>query len=251
MEKFMIGLAGLKIQVESEYDYIIKMCRDYVISLLNPDMTVSAAEGKSAADGEIGEEFSPAYLESLDIYRAIAEQLPFYGKSVFHGASITFKDQGFLFTAPSGTGKSTHINLWKKYLGSRVDIVNGDKPILSVENGQDGKKVFVYGTPWAGKEGWQKNRRARLSGICVLKRGAENRIRRLEPAEGLDFLMRQIYFPRSAGAAPEMLEVLDSILALVPVWELECDISEDAVKCSFEALAGEKYEEYRTGDSGL
>ena len=63
--------------------------------------------------------------------------------------------------------------------------------------------------------------------------------------------MRQIYFPRSAGAAPEMLEVLDSILALVPVWELECDISEDAVKCSFEALTGEKYEEYRTGDSGL
>ena len=56
----MIGLAGLKIQVESEYDYIIKMCRDYVIPLLNPDMTVSAAEGKLSADGEIGEEFSPA-----------------------------------------------------------------------------------------------------------------------------------------------------------------------------------------------
>ena len=247
----MIGLAGLKIQVESEYDYIIKMCRDYVIPLLNPDMTVSAAEGKSSADGEIGEEFSPAYLESLDIYRAIAEQLPFYEKSVFHGAAITFEDQGFVFTAPSGTGKSTHINLWKKYLDSMVDIVNGDKPILSVESRHEGKKVFVYGTPWAGKEGWQKNRRALLSGICVLKRGRENRIRRLNSAEGLNALMRQIYFPRLSGTAPEMLGVLDSILTLVPVWELECDISEDAVRCSFEAMTGRKYKECRTVGSRL
>lgn len=64
-----------------------------------------------------------------------------------HGAVVAWKDQGYLFTAPSGTGKSTHLALWKKYLGDQAEVINGDKPFLKVMEDE----VWVYGTPWAGK----------------------------------------------------------------------------------------------------
>ena len=90
---------------------------------------------------------------------------------------LLFEGLGYLFTAPSGTGKSTHIRLWRQFLGEAGHIVNGDKPFLSVEEG----KVFVWGSPWAGKENWQKNRKAPLHGICLLKQGQKNKICRLQP----------------------------------------------------------------------
>ena len=93
-----------------------------------------------------------------------------------HGAVVAWKNQGYLFTAPSGTGKSTHLALWKKYLGDQAEVINGDKPILKVTEDE----VWVYGTPWAGKEQWQVNKKVALKGICFLERGEKNSIQKID-----------------------------------------------------------------------
>ncbi|MBO7217893.1 MAG: hypothetical protein J6V50_04250, partial [Clostridia bacterium] len=176
--------------------------------------------------------------ESVCIYREIAELLPDFDRTVFHGAAITYRDKGFIFTAPSGTGKSTHIKLWRRYLGKSVDIVNGDKPILRAL----GDDVFVDSSPWSGKEGWSKNRSAKLHGICVIKRGSENKIYKISGGEALPILIKQIYRPKNPLAFAKTLELMDKILKNLPVYILECDMSEEAVKTSFEALTNEEYE---------
>lgn len=177
------------------------------------------------------------YLETLAVLRKIADYIPQKDRFLMHGAVISWKGKGWMFTAPSGTGKSTHIALWKKYLGKQATIVNGDKPILAVT----GKETRVYGTPWAGKENWENNISVPLHGICILQRGTVNTIQKIHPKEALPLLMRQVYYPSDPQMAGKVLELLDQMLRTVPLYLMQCDISREAVKCSFETMTGEVF----------
>ena len=57
-----------------------------------------------------------------------------------YGAVVADDGSGYMFTAPSGTGKSIHVALWKKYF-ENAEIINGDKPFIRV----DESGVWVYG----------------------------------------------------------------------------------------------------------
>ena len=86
-------------------------------------------------------------LELLAVYRRIAEQMPFRDTFLFHGSAVAVDGAAYLFTARSGTGKSTHTRLWREMLGDRAVMVNDDKPLIRLT--EDG--AVVYGTPWNGK----------------------------------------------------------------------------------------------------
>ena len=242
---FTVKLADMHIQIESKYPELEIFCKDYIIEGATPDFCVSWTEEEIWAEKEYETttDFTPAYLETLTTLRKISEILPMHNRLLIHGAAITLDDTAYLFTAPSGTGKSTHIRLWRKHLGDRVDIVNGDKPFVSLDCDESGKlQPRIYGTPWAGKERWQKNRNAPLGGICFLCRGKENKIRKLAPSECLTMLFNQVYLPKDTHTAQLTLALIDQLIQSIPLYLLECDISEDAVKCSFEGMTGLKYE---------
>lgn len=234
---FYIEIAGIKIGFQCSYTYSSKICEEYKIDIQNTDFCVKVEKQEVENEKKYFPEYSDGYLESLCLFRKIAEMLPQYDCVVFHGAAITYDDQGIIFTAPSGTGKSTHIALWKKYLGDKVDIVNGDKPILSIKDGD----VMVSGCPWAGKEKWHKNRTVKLKALCVLKRGKTNRILKVSAYEVLYDLMAQVYLPQNKQAAERTLEIMDYILSNIPIYVLECDVSELAVSTSFEEIMQQSY----------
>lgn len=245
---FQIKLAEHILELQNIYPELERYCREYLVESEEAEISLGWTEQEILEERkniELRENLSLPYLETLTALRKIAEIFPNRDCFLFHGAAITYADAGYLFAAPSGTGKSTHISTWKRYLGEAVDIVNGDKPILSVEKDEKtGEvRVKVHGTPWAGKEHWQKNRSADLKGICFLRRNTENRIRQLQPIECLDMLMNQVYLPADAGALGRTMELLDWMVTNVPVYLLECDRSEEAVRCSFEALTGQDYNE--------
>ena len=236
---FTVKLADKYINIECVHPEMKDFCKDYLVENVEADLSiVTTNEDILAEQNSLQEEYYPlSYLETLCTLRKIAELFPLHQRLLMHGASIAYDDKAYLFTAPSGTGKSTHIRLWKKAWGEDVRIVNGDKPFLSFDN----EEIYIYGTPWAGKERWQRNCKERLHGICFVNRGTENTIRRLEPAECLSKLFRQIYMPKDPAAAGATLELMDLLVRNVPLYHLECDMSEDAVKCSFEALTGLTY----------
>lgn len=231
-----ICLAGIPMAVHSESGFMADFCRDYITDE-SPLFSVSTT--KEAVTAEVENAPEPTtynYAEALCLYREMAERLPLYDRAVFHGAAIEYGGKAYLFTAPSGTGKTTHITLWRKFLDEKVNIINGDKPILHLtDNG-----ITVYGTPYAGKESWQRNVSAPLAGICVLSQGKDNRIEKLE--SGLFVrLFQQTYKPKNKDAMQKTVSLVKE-LCKVPCFTLSCDMTENAVKASFEALTNKSYE---------
>lgn len=236
-ETFSIGIAGLTVGLHPLYDYARDYCRDYLVPDGEPDITAISSPEAIANEQAALPGAAADRLEPLCLYRQIAEQLPAFGGCVFHGAAIEYGGRAYLFTAPSGTGKSTHIRLWREYLGDAVRIVNGDKPVLRLTDAG----VNVCSTPWAGKEGWQRNCIVPLGALCLLRRGETDRIRRVAPGDHVSDLLLQTYLPADGDALDKTLTILDEICRRVPVYLLECTMKETAVSTAFKALTGEDY----------
>lgn len=181
MESFTIRLAGQYFTICPVYDYIREYCKDYIVADVTGqsgiddgdteytssgvgDITTESVtrititqsdidfEREKSAREDIKEgipirHFSDAYLETLAVYRKIADYLLSCNTLLFHGSVITVDGEGYLFTAQSGTGKSTHTRLWREYFGERAVMVNDDKPLLHITD----SGMTAYGTPWDGK----------------------------------------------------------------------------------------------------
>ena len=239
MIDFNMTVAGCNIAVKCRHE----LCRDYCSAYINKDPAFEAQINSFVGDAELRktletvEDITEDYAEFTGLYRPLADFLPTAEGFVIHGASISYDSKAYLFTAPSGTGKSTHIRLWKQFLGNKVGIVNGDKPIITARNGD----ILIHGTPWAGKERWQRNVSLPLEAICILTRGEKNSVREASADEFLPFLIKQTYLNNDPCHTALTLELLDKVLKKVKVYILACNISEEAVKTSFEALTGKSY----------
>ncbi len=230
---FMIKIADLNVRVEAIYPHARDFCADYLTGSDKADIT--ARVELSELDEEMKAYDKPAsrqYCHLVCLYRAIAEQLPSFNRFVFHGAAVKAFEKAYIFTAPSGTGKTTHARLLTEYFGDRVSIINGDKPIIRMSDG----KAEVFSTPWAGKERWQTNTCADLGGIILLRRGKVNKISKISPAEYFDELMKQVYIPKNGEMMLKTLGLVDDLATLVPFYLLECDMTEEAAKTSFSIM---------------
>ena len=157
-----------------------------------------------------------AYLESgSQFYR----QLLAYDGLMLHASAIALDGRAYLFSGPSGMGKSTHTRLWKEIYKDRVTVFNDDKPALRRIDGE----WLAYGTPWCGKDGINENVRVSLAGICFLKRGEENSIRRLSVSEATPLVisqtLRKFHEPRSLDL---MIGLVERLVTEIPVYELYC-----------------------------
>lgn len=253
--EFRMKIADVLMDVSSQYEMLAEYCRDYmvedsaeevserlVLTMEDIEKERTIAEKSGEPVSTLGSQqnmpqYSPQYLETLAALRKIADFMPEKDCFLMHGAVVAWKNQGYLFTAPSGTGKSTHLALWKKYLGDQAEVINGDKPILKVTEDE----VWVYGTPWAGKEQWQVNKKVALKGICFLERGEKNSIQKIDSFSALPFLMRQVYFTDAPQSSGKTMELLDQMLKIVPLYKMKCDISKEAFECSFGAMTFGKW----------
>ena len=218
-----IQLANLCVALENKYDFIEKLARDYITDG-EPEFTVFATDEEIAEEGKNEEgSFSLGYLESIVLYRKIAEKLPEYDAFVFHGAVIEFEGRAYLFTAKSGVGKTTHIRLWQKKFGNAVSILNGDKPVLRIIDG----KAYASGTPWRGKEGYGKPGLLELYGIAFLERALENEAYPVMPDAVIMKFATQAYIPKTE-AAVKTLSLFNKILSTVPLITLKCNMNLDA-----------------------
>ena len=238
MTELKINLANMIIHIQGVHDTLREYCKEYIATGKEKEdftITVTNEEIQNERKNSEYKEKSNNYIEIIMTLLKIADELPDRNKFLMHGAVVAWKRRGYIFTAPSGTGKTTHVRLWKKYLGSDVEIINGDKPILEVKE----EKIIAYGTPWAGKERFQKNTSVPIQGICFLRQSKTNNIRRLNRREALLLLLPQIYIMSDSKKAGKTLELFGEVLERIPVYEFRCNISKEAVNCSFETLTAE------------
>ncbi len=158
---------------------------------------------------------SVAYIESG---RHFYRQLLAFDGLYLHSSAVVQDGRAYLFSGHSGIGKSTHTRLWIDTFGGDTRIINDDKPALRCIDGI----WYAYGTPWCGKDGINLNEKAPLAGICFLKQGEHNRIRRLTQAEAFQkFYSQTIRYMVNTDELDALLRLLEDLLSKIPVYELE------------------------------
>jgi len=177
--------------------------------------------------------FADPFLERAAIQRAFAEFLFAHNILLFHGSAIAVDGKGYLFTAHSGTGKSTHTRLWRQVFGDRAVMVNDDKPFLKL--GADG--IWLHGSPWSGKHGLDANVCVPLKGLCILERGKENSIVPADPEAVLPMLRKQGYQPLDETKHPGFLELTELLSQRIPLWRLTCNKEPQAAILAHSAMS--------------
>ena len=266
MESFTIRLAGQYFTICPVCDYIREYCKDYIVADVTGQSGIADGDTEYTSSGvgdittesvtriritqsdidferekSAGEDikegipirhFSDAYLETLAVYRKIADCLLSCNTLLFHGSVIAVDGEGYLFTAKSGTGKSTHTRLWREYFGERAVMVNDDKPLLRITD----SGVTAYGTPWDGKHRLSTNTAVPLKGICILARDTTNHIEPVEPHAVYPLIVQQTNRSLSADGMKQTLSLIDRMLNVVPVYRLGCNMDIEAARVAYEGM---------------
>ncbi len=237
MPKYKI--ADVVFEAKLLYGYTEKLCKSYEYSGDQPCAftAVMTEEDIQAENNDITQEFPAAYLESLALFRKLLNYTLKYADGiVFHSSAIMVDGEAYLFTAPSGTGKSTHARLWREMLGDKAVMINDDKPIVRWVDGA----FYVYGTPWNGKHRLDTNCRAKIKAICKISQAKENTIRRANTAEMLLTVLNQTIRPTEADVMDKLLKMIEKLLTTVDLYCLGCNISRGAAELSYKTMSGEE-----------
>lgn len=237
-------MADKVIEVNSIYEKVHEYCKDYLTDgptdfsvCITPEDIVKEkvkSDSEYAYEGKRAPNYSEGVLEETAVYRKIAEQMPLYDTFVFHGSVIAVDGAGYLFTAKSGTGKSTHTRLWREYFGDKAVMINDDKPLLKIaDNG-----VIAYGTPYNGKHHLGCNMSVPLKAICLLTRGEKNSIVRIDKSEAYAMLLQQVYRPQDPLQMAKTLKLVDRLAANTELYRLACNMDIEAAEVAYNAMKG-------------
>ena len=222
---------------------------DLVVAMESFGRTARQAEGYRVADGEEPDiritsaweslkarypNLSDESCEYLSTGSSFYHQLVNFDGMMLHSSAVVLDGRAYLFSAPCGTGKSTHTALWcREFAAEGAFILNDDKPALRLIDGA----WYAYGTPWSGKTDQNVNTRVPLGGICILRRGEENRIAPYSGAPAVHALLEQTARPRDPMQMQKVLTLLDSLLRTVPTWRMECTPTPEAAHLARETMA--------------
>lgn len=243
MESLVYRFAGHAVKISSLYPLVHKMCRDYRTQD-SPEIWISVCQSDIEAERRRSQEVgsdgtdrwqhsSDAYLESLAVYRKLAESLVDKNVLLFHGSAVAVDGACYLFAAKSGTGKSTHARYWRELLGERAVMVNDDKPLLEITD----EGVTVWGTPWDGKHHLSSNIAVPLRAICVLERGESNLIEPISAKEAWSALWRQTYRPSEPDKLRKTMSLIDALSKQVHLYRLHCIPNIQAARIAYEAMS--------------
>lgn len=232
------NIAGLKILMTTYYQKTKRQASDYID---NSDWDEEEADGVINIDLDFYEDIYNNYMpqasyDSIEyvytggVFNRIL--IGFEG-CMLHSSAVVVDGYAYLFSADSGTGKSTHTQLWLKHFGDKAFIINDDKPALRCIDGE----WYVYGTPWSGKTDQNVNVRAKLGAIVFLERSEENWISDISVKEALPKFFKQTIRRLQKEEKMDMvLNNMERILLQNPIYKMGCNISDDAVVTAYEKI---------------
>ncbi len=238
MVEFKMKLAGKILRVSCFEPSTKEYCRDYIVlDSLPEDYCFQIGEADIQREKNLDcNKGMYGSVELSCLYRMIVGKLAYDDIILFHCSSFSYKEGAYCVSAHSGVGKSTHVGLLKSVYGDEIDYINDDKPLLSFK--KDG--IYVYGTPWDGKERRSNNVCYPLKGIAFLSRSESNSISRMNKKEAYRFLLEQIYIPRNKEALLRVLPLLDRLLSETDIYDLRANMETNAAKTTYEGMLERK-----------
>ncbi len=231
-------LADVVVEISSVFEYVHKLWSAYSfegeaqisISVTRKDIEEELEKSKEITGEK--DKFSPDYIESLAVYRKVAEEMIAHNVLLFHGSAISMDGNAYLFTARSGTGKSTHTRIWREVFGDKCIMVNDDKPLVKLTD----TGVMIYGTPYNGKHGLGNNICVPLKAICILTRDTTNHIKKIDRLDAFSELLCQSFDPTNKANAIKAIDILDGISKSVGLYRLGCNMEPEAAIVSYNSM---------------
>lgn len=228
------SFADFKFEYKGIYGEIERISADYETNE-KPEFSIEVTKEDIELEREIAEQkFPEKILETTAFYRKLANLLPEREAFVMHSALFDVEGEGVAFGALSGTGKTTHMLLWKSLLGDKMTIVNGDKPIIRFKDGVP----LGFGTPFCGKERLGCNMKTELKHICFIERAKENSCKPLSKEEALNRILTQVYMPSEPQKIMLTMELIDRILSSCKLWLIKCNMDISAAKTAYNTIFG-------------
>lgn len=158
------------------------------------------------------------------------------GGFLLHASAVVVDGVAYCFSAPSGTGKSTHTSLWlKEFADKGAYIINDDKPAIKLVDGVP----MVYGTPFSGKHDISVNTCVPLKALCFIERAETNSIRPVTPFKAATMILDQTIRPDDELLMDKLIENLEAVVTAVPSYILSCNISAQAAQLAYNEMSGE------------
>ncbi len=233
MEHFY-RIADLDIQMIFHEAYTGLLCQDYEDHTIGkPCIILKSHFEELKNDFRNWSEKELATLEFYSLGADLSQQMLNYEAVCLHASAVVYKGFAYLFSAPSGTGKSTHTRAWLKVFGSQAKILNDDKPIIRLSE----NSAVVWGNPWQGKDNVGYNGHAQAGGICILRRGDKNFIQKLSPKNAAAEILSQTLIPEDDELLEKELRIIEAILRVTPVWKMECTPTSEAAEIAYQAMS--------------
>ncbi|MBO5332848.1 MAG: hypothetical protein J6B37_01900 [Clostridia bacterium] len=231
MEQFII--AGLKTEYEVQGELLRSRSKGYKASFDSAEAQISFRIKKEFLQKKQQElpHLSADEHEYMWTGEAFYNELIKHNGMMLHSSCVEKDGQAYLFSARSGTGKSTHTHLWLENL-SGTRIINDDKPALVCEDG----KWYVWGTPFSGKTDENVNVKIPVRAIIFLHRSEENKVEKLSPARSVGLLLEQTINPVNREMAEKMLDLVDMLLRRVPTFSLGCNMDPQAAVIAYSEI---------------
>lgn len=229
-------IAGLKILMTTYFDRVKDLAKEYLAKSEwdEPDHELNLGlEFYDSLKKDDLENIPDETVEYVTTGALFNRFLIAHNGIMLHSSAVVVDGYAYLFSADSGTGKSTHTNLWLDKFEDDAFIINDDKPAIRKIDGE----WYVFGTPWCGKNNTNKNAKAKLGAIVFLERSEENWIEEENIQDAIKKFFKQT--TRRLNYEENMdkvLSTMESMLSEVPIFKMGCDISEDAAKMAYEKI---------------
>ena len=233
----VMDIAGIPVLIRSRYQANTDFFRDYH-SDRTPEFTIEPTEDdlqrmRQAYFKMTGSLNTPeAVLENSAIHELLARKLLEYDVLLMHGSALSMDGEAYIFTAPSGTGKSTHARLWRETYKDRVWMIDDDKPLLRIGE----EAVTVCGTPWNGKHHLGRNASAPLKAVIHLTRSEENHIEPVPAKEAFPIILQQSFSPHEPVLMAKVLELEKQLLNLVRCYKLSCNMLKESAEIAWNGI---------------
>lgn len=231
MEKYII--AGLKTEYQVRGELLRERSEPYKADFSDDETQIRAI----VSDEYINRRMEKIPYLNADEHEymwtceAFYRELLRYNGMMLHSSCVEKDGFAYLFSARSGTGKSTHTHLWlKNFEGAR--IINDDKPALILDEG----KWYACGTPFSGKTDENIDVRIPVRAIVFLHRSETNSVKRIPMPQAIGLLIEQTLHPADKGLAETMLDMVDKLLRDIPVFSLGCNMDDDAAIVAYNEI---------------
>ena len=223
-------IAGLKVKMNPKYGRLTRQSASYR-SFGEPVMTVKPDPYDEAR--VVRNRTSEEEREYICCSAAFCREITQHGRFFLHASAVVYEGEAYLFSAPSGTGKSTHTAFWRQLFPESY-ILNDDKPVIWPQNEQ----ITVWGSPFAGKTNLQVNRGVPLGGICFLKQGSENQIQQVTEDKALALMLNNTWRPGSNDRMNRLLDMMEQVVTQIQVYEMSCTRNREAAELSYRVMKG-------------